>query len=183
MPIGNLGYCRSDVLVAEKAIKLFTKEYCSIMGAQKKPNELPAYIQPPKNSVRWQPRGSLVIPVIPAGVDQLVFSQTIPLGYDGILIALTNGWNGTGFIEASGDITWRLKIDQRFIPFFDTITTTLGTLTVPYDVVGQGIALLSGQTVNYYANFSAASIARLNAGGQTICACTGYIWPREVRNN
>jgi hypothetical protein len=183
MPLGSLGYCRSDVLVAEKAIKLFTKEYCAIMGAQRKDKGLPAYIQPPPNSVRWQPRGSLVIPIVPAGADQLVLQQTIPLGYDGILISISNIWNGTGFIEGSGDITWRLQIDQRYVPFFDSINTTLGSLTIPYDVTGQGIALLSGQTVYYYANFAVGSNARLNAGGQTLCACTGYIWPREVRTN
>ena len=183
MPLGNLGACSVDILQAEGAIRQYTRDYCSILNSRPRPSGLPPYIQPPRNAVRWQPRASLVRPAVPAGADQLVFAERIPLGYDGLLIALTNTWNGTGFIEASGDITWRVKIDRRFIPFFDTITVTLGTLAVPYDVVGQGIPLVSGQRVQYFANFQVGSENRLNADGQTICACTGYIWPRERIDN
>jgi hypothetical protein len=180
--LGHLGACSSDLLQAEQNIRQFTKDYCDIMKQRPRPKGLPPYIQPPRNSVRWQPGKDkpLVIPVGPeTGTDILVFQERVPLGYDGLLIALTNVWNGTGFIEASGDITWRVKIDRRFIPFFDTILVTLGTLAVPYDVVGQGIPLLSNQLVQYFANFAVGSDARLNAGGMTICAATGYIWPRE----
>lgn len=179
MPLGSLGSCSGDILAAESAIRLYTREYCDILNGRPRPVGLPPYIQPPKNAVRWQPRGSVTIPVAPAGADQLVFAERIPVGYDGILISLTNVWNGTGFVEASGDITWRVKIDRRFIPFFDTILTTLGSLAVPFDVVGQGIPLLSGQLVQYFVNFAAGSENRLNSGGMTICALTGYTWPRE----
>jgi hypothetical protein len=179
MPLGSLGYCSSDLLAAEGAIRKYSREHCEILNSRPREIGIPPYIQPPKNSVRWQPRGDLVIPAVPAAADQLVFSERLPLGYDGILVALTNVWNGTGFIEASGDITWRVKIDRRWIPFFDTITTTLGTLAVPFDVVGQGIPLLSGQLVQYFVNFAVGTVGRLNAGGKTICAATGYIWPRE----
>lgn len=180
MPLGTLGYCPSDLLQAEASIRAYTKQYCDIINSRPRPCGLPPYVQPPKNAVRWQPRASLALPVGPeTGLDLPVFAERIPLGYDGILIALTNIWNGTGFIEASGDITWRVKIDRRFIPYFDTITTTLGSLAVPYDVVGQGIPLLSGQLVQYFVAFAVGSDARLNMGGQTLCATTGYIWPRE----
>ncbi len=186
MPLGSLGACNTDLLEAEQNIRQFTKDYCSIMSQRPRPKGLPPYIQPPKNSVRWQPGKDkpLIIPVGPeTGLDILVFQERVPLGYDGILIALTNVWNGTGFVEGSGDITWRAKIDRRFIPFYDTILTTLGTLAVPYDVVGQGIPLLSNQLVQYFANFAVGSDAILNAGGKTICAVTGYIWPRERLEN
>jgi hypothetical protein len=182
MPLGNLGACNTDLLQAEASIRAFTKEYCSIMNQRPQPVGLPPYIQPPKNATRWQPGKDKPL-VIPAGpetaTDLLVWQEPVPLGYDGLLIALTNTWNGTGFVEGSGDITWRVKIDRRFIPFFGTIPITLGSLAVPYDIVGQGIPLLSGQFVKYFVNFAVGSDARLNAGGATICAATGYIWPRE----
>jgi hypothetical protein len=182
MPLGSLGACNTDLLEAEQSIRSFTKDFCSIMRTRPRPTGLPPYIQPPKNAVRWQPGKDkpLTIPVGPeTGTDILVFSERVPLGYDGLLIATSNGWNGTGFVEASGDITWRFKIDRRFIPFYDTILVTMGTLAVPYDVIGQGIPLLSNQLVQCFANFAVGSDARLNAGGKTICAATGYIWPRE----
>lgn len=183
MPLGNLGSCSGDLLAAEAAIRNYTREYCRIINGRPQETGLPAYIQPPKNAVRWQPRGSLTIPVLPAGADQLVFSDRVPLGYDGLLVSLSNIWAGTGFVEGSGDLTWRVKIDRRFIPFFDAILTTLGTLSVPFDIVGQGIPLLSGQLVQYFGNFAAGSENRLNVGGKTLCACTGYIWPRERKVN
>jgi hypothetical protein len=180
MPLGSLGACSTDLLHAEAAIRKYSKEFCSIITGRPKPCGLPAYIQPPRNAVRWQPRNNLVIPVGPeTATDLLVFGERVPLGYDGILVALTNVWNGTGFVEAGGDITWRVKIDRRFIPYFDTILTTLGSLAVPFDIVGQGIPLLSGQLVQYFVNFAVGSDAILNVGGMTICAATGYIWPRE----
>ena len=180
MPLGSLGFCQTDILNAEQRLRKFQADYCSIVLNRPKPCGLPPYIQPPKNAVRWQPVGDLAIPAVPAGADQLVFSERIPLGYDGILIAITNVWNGTGFVEASGDITWRIKQDRRWIPYYDSITTTRGTLSVPFDIVGQGIPLLSGQLLQYFVNFSAGSAAHLNAGGKTICALSGYIWPRET---
>lgn len=171
--------CQADINEARITLVNMGAAFCDIMAHRPRPHGLPAYVQPPRNSTRWTPTGSLVIPVAPAGADQLVFSERVPIGYDGILIAVTNLWNGTGFVEASGDITWRIKQDRRFIPYFDSIETTRGGLAVPFDVVGQGIALFSGQLLQYFANFQAGSDSRLNAGGQTICALTGYIWPRE----
>ena len=180
MPLGTLGYCPSDLLQAEASIKSYTKQYCDIINSRPRPTGLPPYIQPPKNSVRRQPSGQFTLPVGPeTGLDNLVFSFKMPYGYDGIITQLSNVWNGTGFIEGSGDIIWRVKIDRRFIPDFDSIRTTLGSLAVPFDVVGQGIPLLSGQNVQYFVAFAVGSDARLNLNGQTLCAWTGYIWPRE----
>ena len=182
MPLGSLGSCSGDLLQAESEIRKYTRDYCAIINQRPRPVGLPPYIQPPKNSVRWQ-KGKdrpLVIPVGPeTGLDILVWSERIPLGYDGLLVALTNVWNGTGFVEGSGDITWRVKIDRRFISDYDTILETLGSLAVPFDIVGQGIPLLSNQLVQYFVNFLPGSENRLNAGGMTICAASGYIWPRE----
>lgn len=171
--------CPADITEARNTLTNMASLFCDIMASRPRPQGLPAYIQPPRNSTRWTPTGSLVIPVAPTGADQLVFSERVPLGYDGILIAVTNVWNGTGFVEASGDISWRIKQDRRYIPYFDSILTTRGSLSVPFDVVGQGIALFSGQLLQYFANFQTGSENRLNAGGLTICALTGYIWPRE----
>ncbi len=180
--LSSLGVCRADEIDARNTLDNQARFYCQIMASRSKPTGLPPYIQPPRNSTRWRPSGALAIPVAPAGVDQLVFSERIPIGYDGILIAVTNVWNGTGFIEASGDITWRIKKDRVFIPFFDEIDTTLGTQAVPFDVVGQGIPLFSGQLIQYYANFAAGSEGRLDGTGKTICALTGYTWPRDRMN-
>lgn len=180
--LSSLGVCRPEEIDARNTLDNLAGLYCQIMSARPKPTGPPPYIQPPRNSTRWRPFGSIAIPGVPTGADQLVFSERIPLGYDGILIAVTNTWNGTGFVEASGDITWRIKKDRVFIPFFEAIDTTLGSQTVPFDVVGQGIPLFSGQLLQYYVNFGVGSEGRLNAGGQTICALTGYTWPRERVN-
>lgn len=179
MNLGSLGVCRADEIEAQNTLNALGREFCQIMAARPVPKGLPAYIQPPRNATRWSPRGNLVIPVAPAGVDQLVFAERIPLGYDGVLMFVSNTWNGTGFVEAGGDITWRIKKDRVFIPYYDTITTTLGSLAVPSAVEGQGIPLLSGQLLQYFANFQAGSEGRLNVGGKTICGFQGYIWPRE----
>lgn len=177
----SLGVCHSDEVQAQEALYKSSGQFCQIMNERPRITGLPAYIQPPRNSTRWVPglNSSLVIPVAPTGVDLLVFSERVPLGYDGILTALTNVWTGTGFVEASADITWRVKQDRRFIPYFDEILTTLGSLAIPFVIAGQGIPLLSGQLLQYFANFQPGSEGRLNVGGKTVCALSGYIWPRE----
>lgn len=185
MPLGNLGSCSGDLLEADARIRTYTEHYCAIVNGRPRPSGLPPYIQPPKNSVRWQPGKdtALTIPLAGdplLGTDQLVFSDRMSAGYDGLIILLSNVWNGTGFVEFSGDITWRVKIDRRFIPFYDTILGTLSNLSVTAgEVVGQGIQVFSGQLVQYYVNFAVGSTDRLNSGGKTQCAISGYKWPRE----
>ncbi len=66
-----------------------------------------------------------------------------------------------------------------FIPYYDAITTTLGSLAVMPPVEGQGIPLFSGQLVQYFVNFQAGSEARLTVGGKTLCSFQGFIWPRD----
>jgi hypothetical protein len=178
MPLGNLGVCQPDLIQAAQWLKHSQREFCRIVANRPKSCGPPPYIQPPKNATRWQPRGQLALVGNQDGADHLVFSEVLPLGYDGILVSLTNTWNKGGFVEGSGDIVWRVKQDRRYIPFFDTIKTTLGTLTVPFDIVGQGIPLYSGQNLQYFVNFANPGSGALDPLGSTLCALTGYIWPR-----
>ena len=172
--------CQADVLTARANIARYTRDYCAIRAAcAPKEIGLPAWIAPPKNSTRRTPDGALLIPNPPAGADQLVFAYTMPLGYDGILTQITNIWNGAGFVEASGDITWRVKRDRVFLPDFEAITTTRGNLAAPFPVTGAPIFVYSGQTLYYFANFAVGSGDRLGLTGKTYCALTLDIWPRE----
>jgi hypothetical protein len=177
----GLGICRSDIIEARAKLRKREAERCQILAMIPAPHDPPAYLVPPRNATRWQPRGDLTIPIAPAGVDQLVFSERMDLGYDGIITSPSNIWAGTGFIEASGDITWRIKKDRVFIPYYDTITVSLGSLAVPFLVGLEGIPVLSGQLIQYFVNFQAGSEGRLNVGGKTVCAFTGYKWARDTR--
>ena len=180
MPVGNLGSCSVDLLGAERNIARYTREYCSILNNRPQPDGLPAYIQPPKNAVRWEPgkRSPLTFVAPATGIDILVFEDRMDLGYDGLIISLPNVWNGTGFVEGSGVITWRWKLDRRFIPYYGTVLTTQ-SLAVPLDVVGQGIPVYSGQLLQCYANFAVGAEGTINNGGITIAMARGYKWPRE----
>ncbi len=180
MPVGNLGSCAPDLLDAERAIRKYTAVFCAIQENRYKPTGLPAYIQPPKNAVRLEPGKDqpLTFTAPGTGVDTLVFEERMDLGYDGLIVSLPNVWNGTGFVEGSGVITWRWKLDRRFIPYYDTVLTT-NSLSVPLDVVGQGIPWYSGQLLQCFANFAVGAEAIINSGGRTICMARGYKWPRE----
>jgi hypothetical protein len=176
--LGNLGACDTDLIQASQWLKHSQREFCRIVANRPKSNRLTPFLQPPETSKRWQPRKALASVGLIDGADHLVFSERIPLGYDGLLISMTNVWNSFGFVEESGDIVWRVQQDRRYIPFFDNIRTSLGSLTVPFDVVGQGIPLLSGQLLQYFVNFANPGSGPLDPAGKTICALTGYIWPR-----
>lgn len=109
--------------------------------------------------------------------DVLVTSFRVPNGYDGCIVGTVNMYTGTGFADGSGDLTWRIQINRRFVKDYGAITTTIGSLAIPYTVNAGQILLQSGQLVQYFVDVDAAGTGNLN-GGRVICAMFGWYWPR-----
>jgi hypothetical protein len=137
----------------------------------------PPWVRMPTQGKRFSKISSIPLP--PAnGTDTLVTSFRVPLGYDGCIVTPVFTTDGTiGFTQGSGDLTWRLQLNQRYQKDFGAVTTYLGSMTTPYAInVGQ-IILQSDQLVQMFVNRSIASAGTIS-GGRVICAAFGWYWPR-----
>ena len=112
------------------------------------------------------------------GADNLVLEYRMPVGWDGVIQHLSCRYTGTGFVDYSGDILWRLKVGERWIPGFEAVPTQLNELTKSYVDVGAYTRLLSLQFVRVYAAVAVGAAATL-AGGRIAAAITGYKYPRR----
>jgi hypothetical protein len=141
--------------------------------------ELPWITQPPQGR-RFRELGSF--PIADAVYDGATLSTVlqflVPVGYDGIIdtvIANISG-NNNGFIEGSGQISWRLAANKRYLRDVGNLQFSLGSLITPIPDPNSGLRIYSGNIVNFYVTFSAAAVGTLT--GTIVCACMGWIYPR-----
>lgn len=136
----------------------------------------PPWVKMPTQGKRFGHPSSIPLPAAD-GLDHVVQSFFVPLGYDGIIAAPVNLYTGLGFAEGSGDLTWRIKLNQYYARDYGAITTSLGSLAQPYYNAHAQIFLQSGMLVQYIVNRSVPSLGNLN-GGRIIAGAWGWYWPR-----
>lgn len=139
----------------------------------------PPWVKMPGQGKRFGHNSSLSLGLgqVPAdGLDHLVQSFLVPYGYDGVIAAPLNSYTGQGFEEGSGVLTWRIKLNQRYVKDYGNIITSLGDPKFPWYNANSQILLLSGQLVQYFVNRQLGDVS-LN-GGRIICGLWGWFWPR-----
>jgi hypothetical protein len=135
----------------------------------------PPWVKMPGQGKRFGHPSSITLPAAD-GADHLVQSFIVPYGYDGCIVAPVNVYTGQGFEEGSGVLSWRIKLNMRWVKDYGNIQTTLGSLTQPYYNANSQILLLSGQLVQYFVNRQLGDLTL--TGGRIICALFGWYWPR-----
>ncbi len=146
----------------------------------------PPWISPPAEARRFRPITSTSIATFVAGVDTVVLQERIPLGYDGVINDVVFSYlGGAGFVEGSGDITWRLAADYlpvgavttggRYLRDMGNVITSLGSLTQPSPVPRGGLRVYSYDLVTIYCNIAVGAPI---AGGNIIVSIGGHVWPR-----
>lgn len=137
----------------------------------------PPWVRMPTQGKRFNKISSIALPAANA-TDTLITSFRVPYGWDGCIVTPVFNIDGvTGFNQGSGDLTWRLQLNQRWVKDFGAVTTFVGSTTTPYAVgIGQ-IILQSGQLVQIFVNRSVASSGTIS-GGRVIGAAFGWFWPR-----
>jgi hypothetical protein len=136
------------------------------------------WMRMPAEAIPVNQISSIPLPVAGTGTDLLVLSVTVPNGYDGVISSRLHMYTGTGFVEASGDLTWRLKVNMRYPKGMGTMTTSLGSLTTPGPITPGGLRVYSDEILRYYVNMAVGAEARIN-GGNIICGLTGWYYPQE----
>lgn len=153
-----------------------THRCCNVSGIK---YDISPYTVMPPNGRTFQPVGSVLFSSLVADTDTAVVSIKVPVGYDGILIKVTNLFTGT-FAEGAGtDLVWRVKVGVRYAKNLGNILTTYGSLqNGPLALPGSGIQLVSGQTVTYYVQAPTGSGANPTSA-RVICELYGWFWPRR----
>jgi hypothetical protein len=137
----------------------------------------PPWTRMPEQGKRFNRISSIALPA-PDAADHLIVSFQVPYGFDGCIVTPVFTTDGVvGFEQGSGDLTWRLRLNQRWVKDFGAVTTYIGSTVTPYAInVGQ-ILIQSGQVVSIFVNRSLASAGTI-AGGRVIGAAFGWYWPR-----
>lgn len=199
-PQGSLPRCRpyggneyDDCLDSEyQAWKAFLASgglrQCSPQGRKK--YTTPPWVSMPAEGRRFRPISvSPLTDFQTLGVfnatDVICLQMRVPLGYDGVISDVVFNFTGSGFIEGSGDITWRLSADYlldstgvptaRWLRDMGEVTTSLGSLTQPSPVPRGGLRVYSNDLVTVWANVAAAAVI---ANGNIITSIAGWVYPR-----
>jgi len=130
----------------------------------------------PEGAVPFREVHGIVTP-LPAAGDQIVLTSRVPYGYDGLLAGIYNFYSGNGFLQGSGDILWRIKLNQHYLQDLGNIQFTLGSPVSPCPLT-EGQILLSGQTMRYIVNVPNLSGLIQVGASQIVCGLVGFWWPR-----
>ena len=130
----------------------------------------------PEQSVPFSRIGSVVTPAAAAG-DVLVTQERVPYGYDGLMMGYFTTYSGQGFEQGSGDIFWRIQLNQRYLRELGNLPFALGSSKSPCPLT-EGQIVLSGQLMRLIVNVPNVS-GNIQVGGSRILGgLIGFYWPR-----
>lgn len=132
------------------------------------------WIDEPAGSIPFDEQNGVLLPQPPgAAAIATVLEYQVPEGFDGVIKFVNNNLNFGGFVEYSGDIIWRLLIDDRPFKNFEAVLGQKGSVAQSRPI--SPIRLYSKQKVKWVVEHPAnAALA-----GQTICGFAGYIYPSK----
>lgn len=110
------------------------------------------------------------------GSDTVIGSWRVQAGFDGVINHFICGFTGDGFLDFSGDIVWRVLVDNRYVKNLGNVTNTYGDFATQMLIPGYGWRLISGQTVSVIvaiANGASVSDGIVTAG------LFGWTYPRR----
>jgi hypothetical protein len=146
------------------------------------------WIYPPPEAIPINRRASIVAPAY--GVQTLVTSFQVPQAMEAVINAILCKFDGAGFTQGSGEITWVIDINRPLgaggaglgysPPDFSIITTQLGDniQSGPWPVPG-GIRLSERDTIR----FKVTTGAPVGIGSPNLITCMflGWYWPSRLQ--
>ncbi len=151
------------------------------LGSVDSPGNLPRIVicgKPVSDHGRRQffERGSIVTPTTVSG-NNVVVEFRVPMGYHGVILGYYALYGGTGFVQGSGDIIWRLKIGGRWEHNFGQLLFSIGSFANPLPVQ-QSMWLESGQLITMYVNVPNTSGLIQIGTSRILCGLQGWFYPQ-----
>lgn len=154
------------------------------MGCARKPDcfiddkGLSPWVDASPGAITFNPDKAIPLPD-PATIDAIVLSFHVPIGYDGIILAQYNCYRGGGvFVEGSGDIVWRVRVNGRYLRDMGNIQFTLGSPQQLSPCPG-GLWVMSGNLVEYVVSApNGSGSLPLPGQGNILAGLHGWFFPR-----
>ena len=129
---------------------------------------------PEQSKVIRQTQG--IVTPAPAAGDQVMIEYHVPTGFFGLLSGFFFQYSGIGFVQGSGDLIFRIRLNQRYLKDLSNVLFTLGNTKFPIPMT-QGQPLLSDQRVQAIVNVP--NLSGLIQVGQSTCyaGLFGFLWP------
>ena len=157
---------------------------CCPMGRRKYPTR--PWVQMPAEGRQFKPVGvSDVIGNLALDTDVAVLTTIVPIGYDGVItdfvcevVSSSGGPASGGFVEGSGQISWRLSADRRYLRDLGNIQVTMGSLIQPSPVPRGGLRVFSKNLIVFAVNVASATVAFLDPNARIVCSINGWWYAR-----
>jgi hypothetical protein len=136
------------------------------------------WVEAPPGAVTFNPDKAIPLPN-PVDVDDVILSFRVPIGFDGIILAQYHAYRGAGtFVEASGDIIWRVRVNGRYLRDMGNMQLSIGSPQTLSPVTG-GLWLHSGNLVEYVVSApNGSGNLPLPGQGNILAGLHGWFYPR-----
>ena len=129
----------------------------------------------PPQSIPVRQTGGITTPQGSAG-DRVMIQYRVPEGYFALLSGFYFAYSGTGFSQGSGDLVFRMKVNQYYVKDLSNVLFTLGSSRFPIPMT-EGHIVRSDDVVQMIVN--APNLSGLIQAGQSTCSAGlfGFAWP------
>lgn len=115
------------------------------------------------------------------GVETVVTTLDCPLGYDGIVLRVSNNFIGASINPGLPSMTWRIRngisiAQSKFVEGYSHIITEFGTTEYPRET--SGIHVTSGQRLIYTVTNNDSTLPT-GPASQVACCFAGHFWPAQ----
>lgn len=145
--------------------------------------DLPLWIYPPIN---WENLDQIAYALLPAiGAEAVILSFQVPIGRNGIINKVACNFVGGGWTEGTGDVLWRILVDQGTPPganSYEAIPASLGNPAQPVGIAGFRIFENQVVTVEIFNNPAGVNGGVVVAGQLAGARLCGYLYPRELED-
>jgi len=144
------------------------------------------WVTPPPEAITINRRATIPAPAY--ATQTLVAVFQVPQAMQAVITSIMCSFDGAGFIQGSGAVTWSIDINRPLgaggatlgysPPDFSIILTQLGSLTMgPWPVPG-GIRLSERDTIR----FKVTTVAPVGIGSPNLITCMflGWYWPSRL---
>lgn len=138
-------------------------------------NDLP-WVSPPPGSQPFNKQGVIAAPVV--NVETAVLSWRVPDGMHGVIHYASHNFIGGGFLQGSGQIVWRLKVNRKHVNDYGQMLTELGAIDTPVPIPA-GIVVRAGHTVEYLVLITDPSLTPGGTATFVGCRLMGWFWPKH----
>jgi len=130
----------------------------------------------PNGAIEYLESFTIVTPAAGPGVLVLVGWVDIPLGYESMIYGLTLHYTGTGFVEGSGDIIWRVLTGNRWLKGYGNSLFSRGLPSQPFPL-SDHVRVKSGSRIWIGVEVPNGSGLIQVGASNIICAVQGWHYP------